>query len=223
MDGTAAFLDPERIPTVVAGEYDDLARWIAARMAAIVRERNRAGRATVLGLPTGSTPIGVYRELIRLHREEGLDLSQVITFNLDEYYPMSPNSIHSYNRWMRANFFDHVNIPEENINIPRGDIAAEDVDAFCEEYEHAIERAGGIQLQLLGIGRTGHIGFNEPGSYRTSQTRLVTLDPQTRSDAASGFFGEENVPLQAITMGVDTILQSKKIILIALGEHKAAI
>jgi glucosamine-6-phosphate deaminase len=203
-----------------ASEVD---RHVALVVESLIRENNSAGVPTVLGLPTGSTPIGVYRELIRLHREENLDFSRVITFNLDEYFPMPPQSIHSYHRWMRANFFDHVNIPEENIHIPKGDIPAEEVDAFCEEYERAIERAGGIQLQLLGIGRTGHIGFNEPGSARTSQTRMVTLDPQTRSDAASSFFGEENVPLQAITMGVETILSSRKIIIMALGEHKAPV
>src|SRR6188768_3559056 len=213
----------ERIPTFVLDEHEDIAHVVATRIAALIRERDAAGRPVVLGLPTGSTPIGVYRELIRLHREESLDFSQVITFNLDEYFPMSPTSIHSYNRWMRANFFDHVNIPEENINIPKGDIPAEEVDAFCEEYEHAIERAGGIQLQLLGIGRTGHIGFNEPGSGRNSKTRQVILDPVTRIDAASSFFGDDNVPLQAITMGVGSILKARKIIVMALGEHKAKI
>src|SRR5262249_17736302 len=147
----------------------------------------------------------------------------VILVNLVEFFPISPVSIHSYNRWMRANLFDHVNIPEENINIPRGDLPAEDVDAWCEEYEHAIEHVGGIQLQLLGIGRTGHIGFNEPGSARNSRTRMVPLGPQTRADAASGFFGEDNVPLQAVTMGVASILAAKKIIIVALGEHKAAV
>jgi glucosamine-6-phosphate deaminase len=203
-----------------AAEVD---KHVALVVEGLIRENNSAGVPTVLGLPTGSTPIGVYRELIRLHRDEGLDFSHVITFNLDEYYPMAPTSIHSYHRWMRANFFDHVNIPEENIKIPRGDLPADEVDAFCEEYERAIERVGGIQLQLLGIGRTGHIAFNEPGSSRNSQTRLVSLDPQTRSDAASSFFGEENVPLHAVTMGVDTILSAQKIIIMALGEHKAAI
>ncbi len=218
---SSQYLRHTKIPTLMFHNASEVDKHVALVVESLIRENNSAGVPTVLGLPTGSTPIGVYRELIRLHREEGLDLSQVITFNLDEYFPMSPTSIHSYNRWMRANFFDHVNIPEENINIPKGDIPAEEVDAFCEEYEHAIERAGGIQLQLLGIGRTGHIGFNEPGSARTSPTRLVTLDPQTRSDAASSFFGEENVPLQAITMGVETILSARKIIIIALGEHKA--
>jgi glucosamine-6-phosphate deaminase len=198
-------------------------RYVASVVADVIREKNLADQPAVLGLPTGSTPIGVYRELIRLHRDEGLDFSNVMTFNLDEYWPIEPNSIHSYNRFMRETFFDHVNVPEDNINIPQGNIARDDVDAYCDEYEQAIEKVGGIDLQLLGIGRSGHIGFNEPGSSRNSLTRLVTLDPVTRMDAAGGFFGEENVPLQAITMGVGTILSAKKIIAIALGEHKAGV
>lgn len=221
--GSSQYLRNTKIPTLMLHNAAEVDKHVALVVEGLIRENNSAGVPTVLGLPTGSTPIGVYRELIRLHRDEGLDFSHVITFNLDEYFPMASTSIHSYNRWMRANLFDHVNIPEENINIPRGDLPADEVDAFCEEYERAIERVGGIQLQLLGIGRTGHIAFNEPGSSRNSQTRLVSLDPQTRSDAASSFFGEENVPLHAVTMGVDTILSAKKIIIIALGEHKAPI
>ncbi len=223
LSGSSQYLEHTKLPTLMLHNAAEVDKHVALEVESLVRVNNSAGVPTVLGLPTGSTPIGVYRELIRLHREEGLDFSQVITFNLDEYFPIAPTSIHSYNRWMRANFFDHVNIPEENLNIPRGDLPLEEVDSFCDEYERAIERVGGIQLQLLGIGRTGHIGFNEPGSARNSQTRLVTLDPQTRSDAASSFFGEENVPLQALTMGVDTILSARKIIIIALGEHKAPI
>ena len=212
-----------KIPTLMFRTASEADKHVALVVDNLIRENNSTGTPTVLGLPTGSTPIGVYRELARLHREEGLDFSQVVTFNLDEYWPMDPDSIQSYNRWMRANFFDHVNIPAESIHIPRGDIPLEEVDAFCEDYEREIDKYGGIQLQLLGIGRTGHIGFNEPGSSRNSLTRLVTLDPQTRLDAASGFFGEENVPMQAITMGVGTILAAKKIIIMALGEHKASI
>lgn len=217
------YLRNTKIPTLMFHSVAEADKHVAGIVESLIRKNNAAGVPTVLGLPTGSTPLGVYRELCRMHKEEGLDFSQVITFNLDEYFPMLPDSIHSYHRFMRANFFDHVNVPEENIHIPKGDIPADEVDVFCEEYERAIERAGGIQLQLLGIGRTGHIGFNEPGSSRNCLTRLVTLDPQTRMDAASSFFGEENVPPQAITMGVGTILEAKKIIIIALGEHKAPI
>jgi glucosamine-6-phosphate deaminase len=212
-----------KVPTLIFGNAREVDQHVALVVESLIRENNSAGLRTVLGLPTGSTPIGVYRELIRLHREDSLDLSNVVTFNLDEYWPMPKDSIHSYNRFMRETFFDHVNIPAENIHIPDGTIPLRDVDAFCDAYEHAIEKVGGIDLQILGIGRTGHIGFNEPGSPRDSRTRMVTLDPVTRQDAASDFFGEENVPQQAITMGVGTILAARKIIIIALGEHKAPI
>jgi glucosamine-6-phosphate deaminase len=189
----------------------------------MIRQNNSAGRPTVLGLPTGSTPVGLYRELIRLRKENGLDFSRVITFNLDEYYPMAPDNPHSYDRWMRETFFNHVNIPAENIHIPCGTVRPEEADDFCARYELQIKKAGGIDLQILGIGRTGHIGFNEPGSTRHSRTRRVTLDPVTRRDAASGFFGEENVPHQALTMGVGTILEAKKVVILAFGDHKAPI
>lgn len=212
-----------KVPTLVFRTARDVDKHVALVIEGLIRENSSAGLPTVLGLATGSTPIGVYRELIRLHQEEDLDFSRVITFNLDEYWPIDHDSLQSYNRWMRETFFDHVNIPEENIHIPRGDLPRHEVDNFCEAYERAIEKAGGIDLQLLGIGRSGHIGFNEPGSSRNSTTRLVTLDPVTRRDAASDFFGEENVPLQAITMGIGTILSARKIIMMALGEHKAPI
>jgi glucosamine-6-phosphate deaminase len=212
-----------KVPTLVFENSHDVAFHVAKIVEALIRERGADGKQTVLGLPTGSTPIGVYRELIRMHREESLDFSNVVTFNLDEYWPLDPNSIHSYNRWMRETFFDHVNIPPENIHIPRGDLKSREIDQFCQDYELQIEEAGGIDLQLLGIGRTGHIGFNEPGSARGSLTRLVSLDPVTILDAASGFFGKENVPLRAITMGIGTILAARKIIVMALGEHKSRV
>ncbi|HEY8470432.1 MAG TPA: glucosamine-6-phosphate deaminase [Longimicrobiales bacterium] len=213
----------ERVPVVIVEEYEDIARLIADRIATLIRTKRAAGEYAVLGLATGSTPIGIYRELIRMHREEGLDFSNVITFNLDEYFPMQPDSIHSYHRYMWENFFEHVNVRPENVHIPRGDIPRSQVDAYCREYEAAIERAGGIDFQILGIGKTGHIGFNEPGSGVDSRTRLVTLDTVTRKDAAADFFGEENVPREAITMGVATILEAREIALIATGEHKASI
>ncbi|GAB4152972.1 MAG: glucosamine-6-phosphate deaminase [Planctomycetaceae bacterium] len=218
---TAQCLRHTKIPTRLLLSSDAVDRHVASIVESLIRENNSAGLPTVLGLPTGSTPIGVYRELIRLHQDEGLDFSNVITFNLDEYWPMDPDSQHSYRRWMEESFFNHVNIAPDNIHIPRGDLTRDDVEQFCENYEREIERAGGIQLQLLGVGRTGHIGFNEPGSSRDSRTRLVTLDPITRRDAAADFFGEENVPHQAITMGVGTILSARKIIVMAMGEHKA--
>jgi glucosamine-6-phosphate deaminase len=212
----------ERVPVIVV-EYDEIARTVARRIAEIVKERRAAGSHAVLGLATGSTPIGIYRELIRLHREEGLDFSDVVTFNLDEYYPMIPESIHSYHRYMRENLFNQINVRPENIHIPRGDVPRDDVDVECELYEAAIRDAGGIDLQILGIGKTGHIGFNEPGSGVDSRTRRISLDTVTRRDAAGDFFGEDNVPTEAITMGVATIMDAREVALIATGEHKAAI
>jgi glucosamine-6-phosphate deaminase len=212
----------ERVPVVIV-EYDQIARTLAERIAAIIRERNAEGRPAVLGLATGSTPIGIYRELIRLHRDEGLDFSNVVTFNLDEYYPMAPDSIHSYVRYMWENLFDHINVPRENVHIPAGDVPREKVEEFCAWYEQAIKEAGGIDFQILGVGKTGHIGFNEPGSGVQSRTRLIALDTVTRRDAAADFFGEDNVPMEAITMGVASILDAREIALVATGEHKAAI
>jgi glucosamine-6-phosphate deaminase len=213
----------ERIPTVVVDEHDDIARLVAARIATVVREKQAAGKPAVLGLATGSTPIGVYRELIRMHQTEGLSFSHVVTFNLDEYYPMSPDSIHSYHRYMRENFFAEIDIRPEHVHLPRGDVPRDQVEDEAQRYEAAIRQAGGIDVQILGIGKTGHIGFNEPGSGAQSRTRLVTLDTITRRDAAADFFGEENVPREALTMGVATILEAREIIILATGEHKAAI
>jgi glucosamine-6-phosphate deaminase len=158
-----------------------------------------------------------------MHKEEGLSFRNVVTFNLDEYYPMSPESIHSYHRYMWENLFDHVDVLRSNIHIPRGDIPREEIDAACKQYERDIVAAGGIDFQLLGVGKTGHIGFNEPGSGADSRTRLVHLDAVTRRDAASDFFGEEFVPKEAITMGVATILDAREIAILATGEHKASI
>ncbi len=213
----------ERIDTVVVEEHEDIARLAAARIAALIEEKQAAGDTAVLGLATGSTPIGVYRELIRMHREEGLRFANVVTFNLDEYYPMAPDNIHSYHRFMWENLFSHVDIPKENVHIPRGDIPRDQVDDECRRYEAAIHRAGGIDFQILGIGKTGHIGFNEPGSGADSRTRLVHLDAVTRRDAAADFFGEEFVPKEAVTMGVATILDAREIALLATGEHKSRI
>ena len=213
----------ERIRTIVVEEHEDLARLVAHRIASLMRERAALGKTAVLGLATGSTPIGVYRELIRMHREEGLSFANVVTFNLDEYYPMEPDNLHSYHLFMWENLFSQVDIRRENVHIPRGDLPRDQVEHFCREYERAIARAGGIDFQILGVGKTGHIGFNEPGSGVDSRTRLVHLDAVTRRDAASDFFGEEFVPKEAVTMGVATILDAREIAIIATGEHKAAI
>lgn len=220
---SSQFVPNARVRSLVCKTSSEASRHAAQIVDRLVRENIAAGRHTVLGLATGSTPVGFYRELIRLHKNEGLDLSGVITFNLDEYFPINGDDPHSYRRWMRETFFDHVNIKPHNIHIPDGTLKPGDVDDYCQRYETAIRKAGGIDVQILGIGRTGHIGFNEPGSTRNSRTRLVTLDPVTRRDAAGDFFGEENVPQQAITMGVGTILEARKIVLMAFGEHKAPI
>ncbi|MGH7527939.1 MAG: glucosamine-6-phosphate deaminase [Gemmatimonadales bacterium] len=213
----------ERIRTILVDDYADIGRLIACRIAEVIRAGTARGGRPVLGLATGSTPIGVYRELIRMHREEGLSFARVVTFNLDEYYPMDPESIHSYHRFMWENLFSQLDVVPEQVHIPRGGVPRGEVEAECRRYEEAIRAAGGIDLQLLGIGRTGHIGFNEPGSGVESRTRLVTLDLVTRKDTAADFFGEENVPREAITMGVATILEAREIVILATGEHKAEI
>ncbi len=196
---------------------------VAREIAQLIRERADQGRLTVLGLATGSTPVDVYAELVRLHREEGLSFRGVITFNLDEYWPMQPDALQSYRRYMAEHLFDHIDIDPANTHVPDGRLEMDGVAAYCRDYERAITDAGGIDLQLLGVGRTGHIGFNEPGSGRRSRTRLITLDKVTRMDAASDFFGEWNVPRKAITLGVGTILDARSVRLMAFGEGKAPI
>jgi glucosamine-6-phosphate deaminase len=213
----------ERIRTVVVEDHDEIARLVAARIGLLVREKTDAGENPVLGLATGSTPIGIYRELIRLHRDEGLSFRNVITFNLDEYFPVAPENPHSYHRFMWENFFTFVDVAPTNVHLLRGDVPREGLEEEVARYEAAIERAGGIDFQILGIGKSGHIGFNEPGSGAESRTRLVTLDPVTRRDAAGDFYGEDNVPREALTMGVATILNAREIAILATGEHKAAI
>jgi glucosamine-6-phosphate deaminase len=213
----------ERIPVVILDDHAALARAVATRIAQVIRDRAADGRTAVLGLATGATPVGVYRELIRMHREEGLSFANVVTFNLDEYFPIAPESVQSYHRFMWENLFEHVDIPRGNVHIPRGDLARSEMAREAAAYEQAIKSAGGIDFQILGIGKTGHIGFNEPGSGIASRTRLVTLDTITRRDAAADFFGEENVPREAVTMGIATILDAREIAILATGEHKADI
>jgi glucosamine-6-phosphate deaminase len=215
--------DRERIRTVVVPDHDDLAALVADRMVEAIRRETAARGRCVLGLATGATPIGIYRELIRRHQAGEVDFSRVITFNLDEYYPMAPDSPHSYRRYMHENLWAHVNIPPGDAHIPDGTTSRERVPEACAAYERAIAAAGGIDFLLLGIGKSGHVGFNEPGSARDSRTRLVTLDATTRRAAAADFFGEDNVPTEAITMGVATILEAREIALLATGEHKAEI
>lgn len=213
----------ERIPTYIYAESSEASLAVAHEIAATIITKQKRGKNCVLGLPTGSTQIGIYAELIRLHKEAGLSFRNVITFNIDEYYPISSQSIHSYRQYMEKHLFSEIDILPENINIPDGTINLEDVHDYCRFYEKKIIEVGGIDLLLLGIGQTGHIGFNEPGSGRNSKTRIITLDTITRQEEAKEFQGFVNVPRKAITMGIDTILDAKRIILTAFGETKAKV
>lgn len=211
----------EKIDTSIYPDATKASAVVAKEIGNLINARNQTGQNTVLGLATGSTPLQVYSELIRLHIEEGLSFKRVITFNLDEYYPIKPEELQSYVRFMNENLFDHIDIKRKNVHIPDGTLSKDKVYEYCRTYEQKIEEAGGLDVQILGIGRTGHIGFNEPGSLEKTRTRLVTLDDLTRTDAAASFYGEEHVPRQAITMGVGTILKARKIYLMAWGTTKA--
>lgn len=213
----------EKIPTKIFKTSEEASVFVANEIAALIKIRQLEGKPCVLGLATGSTPTRVYGELIKIHKTTGLSFKNVVTFNLDEYYPMEPGALQSYVRFMKEHLFDHIDIPRKNIHIPDGTLPKEKVQEFCANYEKKIESLGGIDLQVLGVGRTGHIGFNEPGSTERTTTRIITLDQVTRIDAASDFFGEENVPSKAITMGVGTIMKAKRIIMMAWGEGKASI
>ena len=213
----------ERINTIIHENSQEASYYVAQEIVSLVTQRQQEGKKMVLGLATGSTPIKVYEYLVQAHKEEGISFSNVISFNLDEYFLMDRESVHSYVRFMREHLFDHLDIPNTQIHIPDGQQTKEDVRTYCQNYEQKIIEAGGIDIQILGIGRTGHIGFNEPGSSLKSKTRLVRLDRITRLDAASDFFGKENVPSKAITMGVGTIMDAKRIVLMAWGEGKANI
>ena len=213
----------EKLPVTVYPNQKLASKAVAKRIADLIRSKQDRGEQAVLGLATGVTPIGVYAELVRLHREEGLSFSNVITFNLDEYYPMKPNAAQSYVTFMYDNLFSHIDINKANVHIPDGTLKQDDIPAFCLEYERQINALGGLDLQVLGIGRTGHIGFNEPGSAPNSGTRLVTLDDLTRNDGSRDFGGKENVPTKAITMGIGTIFKAREIILMAWSGKKAPI
>jgi glucosamine-6-phosphate deaminase len=194
-------------------------RSVAREIATLIRNKPHA----VLGLATGATPIPLYRELVRLHREEGLSFRQVTTFNLDEYLGLEPTHPETYWNFMHRHLFDRIDIPAANIHMPHAQLAEADILSHCEAYEDAIRVAGGIDYQILGIGRTGHIGFNEPGSPADSITRRIHLDAITRQDAAPAFGDLAHVPKHAITMGCGTILAARKIALLAFGESKADI
>ncbi|CAN5238378.1 glucosamine-6-phosphate deaminase [soil metagenome] len=216
-------LSHEKVPVVIYKNSKEASKVVAREIADFIIAAQQNGKNAVLGLATGSTPKKVYAELISLHRNEGLSFKNVISFNLDEYYTLTPDAIQSYRRFMHENLFDHIDILPENCFIPEGTVPQELLKTYCTEYENKIAEAGGIDIQLLGIGSNGHIGFNEPGSHISSPTRLITLDLSTRADASSDFGGIANVPKKAITMGVGTILKAKRIILLVWGERKAEI
>jgi glucosamine-6-phosphate deaminase len=213
----------EKLPVSVYSNQHEASVAVANRIADLIRAKQAKGEKAVLGLATGVTPIGVYAELVRLHNEAGLSFKNVITFNLDEYYPMKPTAQQSYVTFMYENLFSHIDIEKANVHIPDGTLDKDAVAGYCLAYEKQIEELGGLDLQILGIGRTGHIGFNEPGSAPNSGTRLVTLDDLTRSDASRDFGGKANVPTKAITMGIGTIFKAREIILMAWSKKKAPI
>ncbi|MFZ0489887.1 MAG: glucosamine-6-phosphate deaminase [Salegentibacter sp.] len=213
----------EKLPVTVYEDEHIASKSVAQRIARIIKKKQEKKEHAVLGLATGATPVEVYAELVRMHKEEGLSFQNVITFNLDEYYPMQPDAKQSYVRFMDENLFNHIDIKRENIHIPDGTLQKEDIADYCLAYENKIGEVGGLDLQVLGIGRTGHIGFNEPGSAPNSGTRLVTLDDLTRRDASRDFGGKENVPTKAITMGIGTIFKAREIILMAWSGKKAPI
>ncbi|NMH87145.1 glucosamine-6-phosphate deaminase [Flavivirga algicola] len=213
----------EKIHNIVFKESNEASKIVAREIADLIEHKQSKKENCILGLATGSSPIRVYEELVRLHKEEGLSFKNVITFNLDEYYPMEKENEQSYHYFMHDHLFNHIDILPENIYIPRGDLKPDEILDFCIDYEKKIKNHGGLDFQLLGIGRTGHIGFNEPGSHNNSRTRLITLDYLTRTDAASDFLGLEKVPKRAITMGIGTVKEAKRIVLLAWGDNKASI
>ena len=207
----------EKIPVRIFSTPKDGSKFVASEIATLIRQKASLGERCVLGLATGSTPISLYAELVRLHREEGLSFKNVVTFNLDEYYPIVPEALQSYHEFMRRNLFSKVDIDPANIHIPDGTVPKDSIKEFCLDYEQKIAAAGGVDLQVLGIGNNGHIGFNEPGSSRYSRTRLVTLDNSTRVANSREFQNISHVPRMAITMGIQTIMNAKRIVLMAWG------
>ncbi len=213
----------EKIPVKIFSSLRDGSKFIAAQIADTIKEKEAKGEKCVLGLATGSSPKTLYAELVRLHKEEKLSFKNVITFNLDEYYPLDNDALQSYNRYMKEHLFDHVDIDPAHTHIPDGEIAKDDVKKYCADYEAEIEAAGGIDIQILGIGNNGHIGFNEPGSSRFSKTRLIPLENSTRIANSQEFQNISKVPRLAITMGIDTIFKARKVILMAWGQMKAPV
>lgn len=200
---------------IIKENYDEMSKEGAKRVASLIRKKPDC----VLGFATGTTPVGMYKELIRMHKEEGLDFSKIVTFNLDEYVGLPPSHDQSYHYFMWGNLFKYINIDPRNVHIPMG--MADDIDEFCQWYEEKIRKYGGIDLQILGIGANGHIAFNEPGSSLGSRTRIKTLDEQTRKDNDRFFQNKDEVPEYAITMGVGTIMEAHELLLMASGAAKA--
>lgn len=202
---------------IVKDTYEEISKIGAEIIASAIRKKPNL----VLGLATGSTPVGMYKKLIRMHKEEGLDFSKLTTFNLDEYVGLPPEHDQSYYYFMRKNLFDHVNIDMSKVHVPSGLITGEDVEEYCQWYEDEIKRAGGIDIQVLGLGRDGHIAFNEPGSSLASRTRIVALTEETINDNSRFFEKKEDVPRFAITMGVKTVMEAKHCLIMAVSENKA--
>jgi glucosamine-6-phosphate deaminase len=207
----------EKIPCEIFPDSKEGSRYVAKEIAALIKDKQAKGEKAVLGLATGSTPISMYAELVKIHKEEGLSFKNVVTFNLDEYYPIDKDAYQSYWSFMHRHLFSHVDIDAANIHIPNGELPKEAIKAHCMEYDQMIEDAGGIDLQVLGIGNNGHIGFNEPGSSIFSKTRLINLDNSTRVANAREFQNIAKVPRLALTMGISTIMKSKRILLMAWG------
>lgn len=213
----------EKIPCRIFPDFKEGSRSAGQEVANLIKQKQAEGKKCVLGMATGSTPKTLYAELIRLHKEEGLSFKNVIAFNLDEYYPIEKEALQSYHRFMRVNLFDHIDIDQANCHIPSGEWPKEKVKEYCSQYEQMIEDAGGIDLQILGIGSNGHIGFNEPGSSVYSKTRLVTLENSTRLANSFEFANISQVPRLAITTGISTIMKAKRILLMAWGQSKAQV
>ena len=213
----------EKVETAAFQTVSEASVLVAREIADLIISKQQEGKPCVLGMATGSTPKDVYAELVRLHKEENLSFKNVVTFNLDEYYPMEADALQSYVRFMKEQLFSHVDIDPANYNIPDGTLAKDEISKYCKEYEAKIESFGGIDLQILGIGGNGHIGFNEPGAQVNSKTRMVALDYTTRAAAQGDFFGLENTPRRAITLGVQKIMEAKRIVIMAWGEGKSHI
>ncbi len=208
----------EKIPVKIYPDSQKGSQYVAGEIAALIRKKQANKENCILGMATGSTPIHLYKELVRMHREEGLSFKNVITFNLDEYYPIDKDAFQSYWSFMHRHLFNHIDINPDNIHLPSGNWPKDEIKKYCAAYEEALEKTGGIDLQILGIGLNGHIGFNEPGSSIYSKTRLVNLDNTTRIANTYEFANISKVPRLAVTMGISTILKAKRILLMGWGQ-----